>query len=40
MGKEKMSKQFSSLESVRYEDSKVHMKKKAEKIREKGVPSV
>ncbi len=28
------------LESVRYEDSKVHMKKKAEKIREKGVPSV
>ncbi len=28
------------LESARYEDSKVHMKKKAEKIREKGVPSV
>lgn len=28
------------LESTRYEDSKIHMKKKAEKIREKGVPSV
>ncbi len=28
------------LESSRYEDSKIHMKKKAEKIREKGVPSV
>ncbi len=28
------------LETARYEDSKVHMKKKAEKIREKGVPSV
>ena len=28
------------LESARYEDSKVHMKKKAEKIREKGVPTV
>ena len=28
------------LESSRYEESKVHMKKKAEKIREKGAPSV
>ncbi len=28
------------LESTRYEDSKVHMKKKAEKIRERGTPSV
>ena len=28
------------LESARYEDSKVHMKKKAEKIRERGTPSV
>ena len=28
------------LESARYEDSKIHMKKKAEKIREKGAPSV
>ena len=28
------------LESSRYEESKIHMKKKAEKIREKGVPSV
>ena len=28
------------LESSRYEESKVHMKKKAEKIREKGTPSV
>jgi len=28
------------MESTRYEESKVHMKKKAEKIRERGVPSV
>jgi alanyl-tRNA synthetase len=28
------------LESERYEDSKVHMKKKADKIREKGTPTV
>jgi alanyl-tRNA synthetase len=28
------------LESSRYEESKIHMKKKAEKIREKGIPSV
>jgi alanyl-tRNA synthetase len=28
------------LESQRYEDSKVHMKKKADKIREKGTPTV
>ena len=28
------------LESSRYEESKIHMKKKAEKIREKGAPSV
>ncbi|QUC64159.1 alanine--tRNA ligase [Nitrosopumilus sp. K4] len=28
------------LESARYEESKVHMKKKADKIREKGVPTV
>ncbi len=28
------------LESSRYEESKVHMKKKAEKIREKGAPTV
>ena len=33
-------KQILKLESARYEESKVHMKKKAEKIREKGVPSV
>jgi len=28
------------LESQRYEDSKVHMKKKADKIKEKGIPTV
>ena len=28
------------IESSRYEESKIHMKKKAEKIREKGAPSV
>ena len=28
------------LESARYEDSKIHMKKKAEKIRERGTPTV
>ncbi len=28
------------LESARYEDSKIHMKKKAERIRERGAPSV
>ena len=33
-------KKILKLESARYEDSKVHMKKKAEKIREKGTPSV
>ena len=33
-------KQILKLETARYEESKVHMKKKAEKIREKGVPSV
>jgi alanyl-tRNA synthetase len=33
-------KKILKLESARYEDSKVHMKKKAEKIRERGVPSV
>ena len=33
-------KQILKLESTRYEESKVHMKKKAEKIREKGVPNV
>ncbi len=33
-------KKILKLESARYEESKVHMKKKAEKIREKGVPSV
>jgi alanyl-tRNA synthetase len=33
-------KKILKLESARYEDSKVHMKKKAEKIREKGTPTV
>jgi alanyl-tRNA synthetase len=33
-------KKILKIESQRYEESKVHMKKKAEKIREKGVPSV
>jgi len=33
-------KKILKIESLRYEESKVHMKKKAEKIREKGVPSV
>ncbi|MFQ5497796.1 MAG: alanine--tRNA ligase [Nitrosopumilus sp.] len=33
-------KEILKLESQRYEESKVHMKKKAEKIREKGTPSV
>ena len=33
-------KKILKLESARYEESKIHMKKKAEKIREKGVPSV
>ena len=33
-------KSILKLESQRYEDSKVHMKKKADKIREKGTPSV
>ena len=33
-------KQILKLESTRYEESKVHMKKKAEKIREKGTPTV
>jgi len=33
-------KQILKIESARYEESKVHMKKKAEKIREKGAPTV
>ncbi|MDH5418698.1 MAG: alanine--tRNA ligase-related protein, partial [Nitrosopumilus sp.] len=33
-------KKILKIESQRYEESKVHMKKKAEKIRERGVPSV
>lgn len=33
-------KQILKIESARYEESKVHMKKKAEKIRGKGTPSV
>ena len=33
-------KKILKIESTRYEESKVHMKKKADKIREKGVPSV
>ena len=33
-------KKILKIESQRYEESKVHMRKKAEKIREKGVPSV
>ncbi|MDH5417224.1 MAG: alanine--tRNA ligase-related protein, partial [Nitrosopumilus sp.] len=33
-------KKILKIESLRYEESKVHMKKKAEKIREKGIPSV
>ena len=33
-------KQILKIESQRYQESKVHMKKKAEKIREKSVPSV
>ena len=33
-------KKILRLESARYEESKGHMKKKAEKIREKGIPSV
>ncbi|MCV0393219.1 MAG: alanine--tRNA ligase [Nitrosopumilus sp.] len=33
-------KKILKIESQRYEESKVHMKKKAEKIREKGIPSV
>ena len=33
-------KQILKIESQRYEESKIHMKKKADKIREKGVPSV
>ena len=33
-------KKILKIESARYEESKIHMKKKAEKIREKGVPSV
>ena len=33
-------KQILKLESQRYEESKVHMKKKADKIREKGTPTV
>ncbi len=33
-------KQILKIESARYEESKVHMKKKAEKIRDKGIPSV
>jgi len=33
-------KKILKIETTRYEESKVHMKKKAEKIREKGIPSV
>ena len=33
-------KKILKIESARYEESKVHMKKKAEKIREKGTPTV
>ena len=33
-------KSILKLESTRYEESKVHMKKKADKIKEKGIPSV
>ena len=33
-------KKILKIESARYEESRIHMKKKAEKIREKGVPSV
>ncbi|MGD8638893.1 MAG: alanine--tRNA ligase-related protein, partial [Nitrosopumilaceae archaeon] len=33
-------KEILKLESQRYEDSKVHMKKKADKIRERGTPTV
>ncbi len=33
-------KKILKIESERYEESKVHMKKKADKIREKGIPSV
>ena len=33
-------KKILKIESQRYEESKIHMKKKAEKIRERGVPSV
>jgi len=33
-------KKILKIEAGRYEESKVHMKKKAEKIRERGVPSV
>ena len=33
-------KSILKLESTRYEESKVHMKKKADKIKEKGTPSV
>ena len=33
-------KSILKLESQRYEESKVHMKKKADKIREKGIPTV
>jgi len=33
-------KKILKIESSRYEESKVHMKKKADKIREKGVPTV
>lgn len=33
-------KKILKIESQRYEESKVHMKKKADKIREKGTPSV
>ena len=33
-------KKILKIESDRYEESKIHMKKKAEKIREKGAPSV
>jgi len=38
--KRKDVKEILRIESGRYEESKIHMKKKAEKIRGKGVPSV
>ncbi len=39
-GKRQDAKTVLTLESQRYVESKVHMKKKADKIREKGIPTV